>query len=177
MSHHVVLTSLSCVIKFFFIIHFFFFILCLILVIIMSLFNFRSYSSSHHTFHHRSHQQIFFFLFSSLLLQCVLRNTRGLWDYYGLVCVCRSINLCAVMKLRIKKILTDFCDTRTHSLRSHAPAFMSLTCGLSHSCEYAAHESKNASHIATLALDVSIPWLVVVFFKGHQQVLPHAIAS
>jgi hypothetical protein len=50
------------------------------------------------------------------------------------------------------------------SLHSHAPAFMIPTCGLSHSCEYAAHESKNASHIATLALAVPIPAVVIVFF-------------
>jgi hypothetical protein len=43
------------------------------------------------------------------------------------------------------------------SLRSHAPAFMSPTCATSRSCEYAAHASKNASHIATLALDVPFP--------------------
>jgi hypothetical protein len=50
------------------------------------------------------------------------------------------------------------------SLRSHVPAFMSPTRGISQPCEYAAHVPKNASHIATLALDVPFPGLLVVFF-------------
>jgi hypothetical protein len=53
------------------------------------------------------------------------------------------------------------------SLRSRVPAFMSPTRGISQSCEYAAHVSKNASHIATLALDVPFPenWFRFFFFS------------
>jgi hypothetical protein len=108
MSYHVVLTSLSCVTKFFSI-HFFF-ILCLIVVIIMSLLNVRSYSSSHHTCHHTSASVNFFFI--TLVAVCCYTTLVVLWDCYGLVC--RFTSLCVVMKLRIKKILTDFCDTRTY---------------------------------------------------------------
>jgi hypothetical protein len=110
MSYHVVLTSLSCVTKFF-IIHFFFSYFDLIVGIILLLLNVRSYSSSHHTFIIQSSLN-FFFINITLVAVCCYTTLAVLWDCYDLVC--RFISLCVVMKLRIKKILTDFCDTRTH---------------------------------------------------------------
>jgi hypothetical protein len=86
----------------------------------------------------------------------LLHNTLVLCDRYGLRV--RFLNLCAVMKLRIKKKSSRTFVIPAHtSLRSPVPAFMSPTRGISQSCEYAAHASKNASHIATLALDVPFP--------------------
>jgi hypothetical protein len=103
---HVILTALSCVTKFFY--HtFFFFTLwsdcCYHHVVILSV----SYSSSHHTGHHTSSSVNFFFIILITLAAVRCYTTLVvLWDCYGLVC--RFISLCAVMKLHIKKILTDF---------------------------------------------------------------------
>jgi hypothetical protein len=124
-------------------------------VIITSLLNVRSYSSSHHTCHPTSSSVNFFFVIITLVAVCCYTTLVVLWDCYGLVC--RFTRLCAVMKLRIKKILTDFCDTRTHFAALARACFHESHVWISHSCEYAAHVSKNASHIATLALDVPFP--------------------
>jgi hypothetical protein len=110
---HVVLTSLSCVTKFFY--HTFFFILwsdCL-----SSCRNFKSSLILIITSYLPSYIVIskFFFLkyyYHHSCCSALLHNTRGVMR---LLCsCCRFTSLCAVMKLRIKKILTDFCDTRTH---------------------------------------------------------------
>jgi hypothetical protein len=97
------------------------------------------------------------------VLQCV--DTQNSWSVRLLrPRVCGFTSLCAVMKLRIKKSSRTFVIPARTSLRSHAPAFMSPTCGISHSCKYAAHVSKNVSHIATLALGVPFPVMFVFFF-------------
>jgi hypothetical protein len=96
----------------FFIIHFFFSYFGLIVVIIMSLLNFRSYSSTHHTCHHTSSSVNFFFLFSSLLLQCVV--TQHSWRCEIVMVACVDSLACVRHETSYQKILTDFCDTRTH---------------------------------------------------------------
>jgi hypothetical protein len=161
MSYHVVLTSLSCVTKFFSI-HFFF-ILCLIVVIIMSLLNVRSYSSSHHTCHHTSASVNFFFFASSLLLQCVVTQHSWCCEIVMVSCV-DSLACVSSWNFVSKKSSRTFVIPAHTSLRSHVPAFMSPTRGMSQSCEYATHASKNASHIATLALDVPFPSASGCFF-------------
>jgi hypothetical protein len=59
--------------------------------------------------------KFFFFYYYYYYHSCcsvLLHNPRGamrlLWSRVSIH------NLCAIMKLHIKKILTDFCDTRTH---------------------------------------------------------------
>jgi hypothetical protein len=74
----------------------------------------------------------------------LLHNARGavrlLWSRV------RFTSLCAVMKLRIKKILTDFCDTRTRFAALARACFHESQVWDKYSCEYAAHVSRNASH-------------------------------
>jgi hypothetical protein len=162
MSYHVVLTPLSCVTKFFY--HTFFFpYFGLIVVIIMSLLNVRSYSLSHHTCHHNVViSRFFFYYYHRSCCSVLLHNTRGavrlLWPRVWFP------SLCAVMKLRIKKILTDFCDTCTHFAALARACFHESHVWVRYSCEYAAHMSKNASHIATLALGVPFPVVDFFFF-------------
>jgi hypothetical protein len=104
----------------------------------MSLLNVQPYSSSHHTCPYIVISKFFFFVIITLAAVYCYTTLVVLWDCYDLVC--RFPSLCAVMKLRIKKIPHGlFMIPARTSLRSHAPAFMSLTCGISHSCEYAAH--------------------------------------
>jgi hypothetical protein len=119
----------------------------------------------------------FFLLLSSLLLQCVV--TQHSWCCEIVMPRVRFPSLCAVMKLRIKKILTDFCDTCTHFAALARACFHESHEWVRYSCEYAAHVLKNASHIATLALGVPFPveWYFFFCLKDIRQVPPHAIAS
>jgi hypothetical protein len=63
-----------------------------------------------------------------------------------------------------KKSSRTFYDTRTHFAALARACFHESHVWISHSCEYAAHVPKNASHIATLALDVPFPGFVLFFF-------------
>jgi hypothetical protein len=123
--------------------------------------------------------KFFFFVSINLVAVCCYITLVGAVRLLGLVC--RVTSLYVVMKLCIKKILTDFCDTRTHFSALACTCFHEPTRGISQSCEYAAHVSKNASHIATLALDVPFPEKLVSFFffllfEGHRARPSHAIA-
>jgi hypothetical protein len=62
-----------------------------------------------------------------------------------------------------KKSSRTFYDTRTHFASLARACFHESHVWISHSCEYAAHVSKNASHIATLAIAVPFPGLQVLF--------------
>jgi hypothetical protein len=136
---------------------------------------FSSYSSSYRTCHHTSSSVNFFFLLSSLLLQCCYTHS---WCYEVVMVTCVDPLACVPSRNFVsKKSSRTFVIPARTSLCSHAPAFMSLTCGISLSCEYAAHiGSQNASHIATLALDVPFPCRFV-YLNNVRQVPPHAIAS
>jgi hypothetical protein len=178
MSCHVIPCRLNIVIMCtkLFIIHFFFFILCLIIVIIMSLLNVRLCSSSHHTCHHRSSSVNFFFVIITLLAVCCYTTLVVLWDCYGLVC--RFPSLCVVMKLRIKKSSRTFVIPAHTSLRSHVPAFMSPTRGISQSCEYAAHDGRRTSRTSLRSHSTCHSHAALLnYYYIASHVLPHAIAS
>jgi hypothetical protein len=73
------------------------------------------------------------------------------------------------MKLRIKKSSRTFYDTRTHFATLARACFHESHVWDKSLCEYAAHVSKNASHIATLALDVHSQGHWGFFFEGHRR--------
>jgi hypothetical protein len=107
----------------------------------------------------------FFFCYHRSCCSVLLHNTcgavRSLWSR-----VFASLS-CVTPWNSASKNPPDFCDARTYSLRSHAPAFMSPTRGWVTHVRYAAHASENASHIATLALDVPFPgsqfFLIIIY--------------
>jgi hypothetical protein len=125
-SYHVVLTSLH-VLKIFY--HtFFFFILwsdgcyhhvvikCSIILIITS------YLSSYIVI------SKFFFLLSSLSLQCVVTQHSWCCEIVMVLCV-DSLGCAPSWNFVSKKSSRTFVIPARTSLRSHAPAFMSPTCG------------------------------------------------
>jgi hypothetical protein len=118
----------------------------------------------------------FFFFVSSLLLQCVVTQHSWCCEIVMVSCVDSLACVSSCNFVSKKKSSRTFVIPAHTSLRSHVPAFMSPTRGISQSCEYAAHVSKNASHIATLALDVPFPGFHIRL-KDIRQGHLHAIAS
>jgi hypothetical protein len=144
--------------KFFFTIYFFFYTMIAsspssCRLIFFFFFFFMCPSSVSMIIHHRNN---FFFIIIALAAVCCYATLVVLWDCYDLMC--RFASLCAVMKLHIKKILTDFL-WYPHALRCARARLLSWVprVGRVTHVMYAAHVSENASHIATLALDVSFP--------------------
>jgi hypothetical protein len=104
-----------------------------------------------------------FFFFVIIITLAAVCCTQHLWCCEVVMVSCvDSLPVCRHETSYQKNPHRLFMIPARTSLRSHAPAFMSPTCGISHSCEYAAHVSKNVSHIATLALDV--PFLLRCWF-------------
>jgi hypothetical protein len=108
------------------------------------------------------HHNKFFFTIIALTVVCCYTTLVVLWDRYGLVCLIHW----HVWRHETphQKILRTFVmPARTHCAYTRLLSWVSRVGWVTH-VKYAAHASENASHVATLALDVPFPGLMFFFF-------------
>jgi hypothetical protein len=107
------------------------------------------------------HHNKFFFTIIALTVVCCYTTLVVLWDRYGLVCLIHW----HVWRHETphQKILRTFVmPARTHCAYTRLLSWVSRVGWVTH-VKYAAHASENASHVATLALDVPFPGLMFFF--------------